>query len=98
MKHVHTIKPTPCPGCSALLYTATHRAGNRRQDTKPIPGDPGVCRFCGTILMHTGDGLRRATADDIAWLRTNCPAIHSAVAQRSEQVSRQFKRQKASSN
>ena len=101
MKNVRTIPPTPCPECNGLLYTATHRAlpGQGQPTRGPAAGDPGVCNYCGAMLIHQKDGsLRQLNAGDEARLRASSPRILEAVRARSAQVRRLYRRQTARQN
>jgi len=93
MKRAQTIPPTPCPACNALLYTATHRAlpGQRQPSGGPAAGDPGVCNYCGAMLIHTAEGrLRRMNAGDEARKRASSPRTLEAARARSAQIRRLY--------
>lgn len=53
-----------CPTCKKRMLSAYGPDESRQ----PEPGDPGVCRDCGSALILTADGLKEMTVNELVKL------------------------------
>lgn len=59
-----------CPHCGHLTDDATS-TDPEHPDDLPRVGDATICRYCAGVGVYTEDAIRKATAEELAVLRTS---------------------------